>query len=95
VRGSKVNAKAAWSYLQYGSTLRFYSNDAGEHGEMETIPRSIMIEDLIHDHPLAVRIMVEKRLPCLADGEPVWETFEDVAIGVGSPNRKSTRFLKN
>lgn len=37
MHGSKLNAKAPWSYLQYGSTLRFYSNGAG--GTFEDVAR--------------------------------------------------------
>ena len=46
---------------------------------MEAVRRSITIEDLARDYPSAVRFMIEKGLPCIICGEPVWGTFEEVA----------------
>lgn len=52
---------------------------------MEAVRRSITIEDLARDYPSVFRFMIEKGLPCIICGEPVWGTFEEVA----SRGRKS------
>jgi Ni,Fe-hydrogenase I small subunit len=46
---------------------------------MEAVRRSTPIEDLVREWPSAVHFMIEKGLPCITCGEPVWGTFEEVA----------------
>ncbi len=53
---------------------------------MQVIDRTISIEDLLQQFPAAVRILLERGLPCYACGEPVWGTLEEVAIEKGLTN---------
>jgi hypothetical protein len=50
---------------------------------VKEISRSATIEDLIEDYPVTAGFMLEEGLPCLACGEPVWGTFEEVARRTG------------
>jgi hypothetical protein len=38
-----------------------------------------LIEDLIHEHPAAVRFLIDNNLPCVVCGEPFWGTLEELA----------------
>jgi len=43
------------------------------------ITKDILIEDLVNQFPVAVRILRTKGIICLACGEPVWGTLATVA----------------
>lgn len=44
-----------------------------------SIKKDVSIEDLIHDHPGAVRFLIDNNLPCVVCGEPFWGTLEELA----------------
>jgi len=46
---------------------------------VQAIQRTVIIEDLIREHPESVGFMLKQRLPCYVCGEPTWGTLEEVA----------------
>ena len=46
---------------------------------MQAIQRTVIIEDLIREHPQSVGFMLKQGLPCYICGEPTWGTLEEVA----------------
>ena len=43
------------------------------------ITRTISIEDLLSAYPETVGYLMNKNIPCLVCGEPLWGTLEEVA----------------
>lgn len=43
------------------------------------ISRTISIEDLLSIYPETVGFLINKNIPCLVCGEPLWGTLEEVA----------------
>ncbi|OFX73488.1 MAG: DUF1858 domain-containing protein [Bacteroidetes bacterium GWE2_29_8] len=52
------------------------------------ITKDILIEDLVNQHPISVRFLMENRIKCLACGEPIWGTLEEAAKEKGFDNEK-------
>lgn len=44
-----------------------------------TITQDILIEDLVAKYPSSVKFLREKKIRCLACGEPIWGTLADSA----------------
>ena len=44
-----------------------------------SIKKDVLIEDLVHDYPGAVRFLIDNNLPCVVCGEPFWGTLEELA----------------
>jgi hypothetical protein len=47
------------------------------------VTKDTLIEDLVKEVPGAVRYLMQKKIKCLACGEPVWGTLADAARGKG------------
>jgi hypothetical protein len=50
---------------------------------VQGISKDISVEDLLRRYPASVRFLIQRNLPCLVCGEPVWGTLEDVASRAG------------
>jgi len=46
---------------------------------MDSITKSIPIEELISKYPLSVNYLMKKGIKCIVCGEPIWGTLEDAA----------------
>jgi hypothetical protein len=46
---------------------------------MAEIKRTTTIENLVEDVPGVVSYLIERGLPCIVCGQPVWGTLEDIA----------------
>lgn len=47
------------------------------------IDRDTLIEDLVKEVPGAVRYLMQKKIRCLACGEPIWGTIAEAARDKG------------
>lgn len=43
------------------------------------IDKNILIEDLVKEIPQSVRYLMQKKIKCLACGEPIWGTLAEAA----------------
>ena len=50
------------------------------------IAKNIYIEDLVNDHPEAISPLAELGIICIACGEPVWGTLEELVNKKGLNN---------
>jgi hypothetical protein len=41
------------------------------------------IEDLVREHPVTVRLLMERGIACIACGEPIWGSLGDAARAKG------------
>lgn len=57
------------------------------------IDRSILIEDIVHDHPDAVELLMRRGIKCMACGEPLWGTLESVAREKGFSDEAIDRLV--
>ena len=57
------------------------------------IDRDMLIEDLVREVPGAVAYLAKKNIKCLACGEPVWGTLEEVAKKKGFSDGEIDRFV--
>lgn len=57
------------------------------------IGRDTTIEDLVEVYPGVVRFFIEQGLPCIACGDPVWGTFEEVAKRSGRSDTEIDRLV--
>lgn len=48
-----------------------------------SISASMPVEDLLERYPAATRLLLQRGVPCLVCGEPVWGTLGDVLKGHG------------
>ncbi|NQV38038.1 MAG: DUF1858 domain-containing protein [Candidatus Marinimicrobia bacterium] len=47
------------------------------------ITENVFIEDLVKDHPEVIRPLADHGLVCIACGEPVWGTLQQLADNKG------------
>jgi hypothetical protein len=59
------------------------------------IDKDILIEDLVSRVPKAVGYLMQKRIKCLACGEPVWGTLEQVAKEKGFSDEEIAVFVRD
>ncbi len=52
------------------------------------IAKNIYIEDLVNDHPEVISPLAELDIICIACGEPVWGTLEELVNKKGLNNRE-------
>ncbi len=57
------------------------------------ITRSILIEDIVHEYPVAVEYLMRQGIKCLACGEPLWGTLESVAREKGFGEEEIDRYV--
>ena len=50
---------------------------------MDVIRRDTLIEDLVDALPASIGYLLDKGIPTIVCGEPIWGTLEDVAKGKG------------
>ncbi len=50
------------------------------------IDKNIYIEDLVHDYPEVISPLAELGVVCIACGEPVWGTLEELVDKKGLNN---------
>ena len=50
------------------------------------IDKNIFIEDLVHDYPEVIGPLSEMGIICIACGEPVWGTLEELSNNKGLTN---------
>ncbi|MBS2098528.1 hypothetical protein [Carboxylicivirga linearis] len=60
---------------------------------MNKITKEINIENLIDLVPGAVRYLSEKGITCIACGEPVWGSLEEVAMNKGFSKEEIDQFV--
>jgi hypothetical protein len=53
------------------------------HREVDTIRRDTLIEDLVDGLPGSVGYLMDKGIPAVVCGEPIWGTLEEAAKGKG------------
>jgi len=58
------------------------------------VTRETAVEDLLSAVPGVVRYLIDRGLPCLVCGEPIWGTFEDLARRNGKPEEEIERMLR-
>ncbi len=58
------------------------------------IDPDITIEDLVREHPKAVRFLAEKGIKCIACGEPIWGTLREAAQEKGFSAEEIDRIVK-
>lgn len=58
------------------------------------IDKDILIEDLVRRVPKAVGYLMNKRIKCLACGEPIWGTLEEAAKGKGFSDEEIALFVR-
>ena len=58
------------------------------------IDKDILIEDLVSRVPKAVGYLMNKKIKCLACGEPIWGTLEEAAKGKGFSDEEIARFVR-
>jgi hypothetical protein len=61
---------------------------------MQSITRTISIEDLVRDYPGSVSFLVRQNLPCLVCGEPSWGTLEDLGKDHGLSDEEMNRLVE-
>lgn len=61
---------------------------------MPRINRTISVEDLITSYPGSVRFLVDRGIPCLVCGEPVWGTLHEVLQSAGKSEEEITALLE-
>ncbi|MCU4165547.1 hypothetical protein [Carboxylicivirga caseinilyticus] len=61
---------------------------------MEKIGKEISIEALVEIIPLSVRYLSKKGITCIACGEPVWGTLEEVALEKGFSKQQIDQFVE-
>ena len=47
------------------------------------IQRTTSVEELLEEFPGAVKFLIDRKLPCLVCGEPIWGTVEELALDKG------------
>ena len=57
------------------------------------ITKTIYIEDLVRELPVAVRYLREKGIKCLECGEAIWGTLEEAAGDKGFTDEDIDRFV--
>lgn len=50
------------------------------------IDGNIYIEDLVNEHPEIISLLAERGIVCIACGEPVWGTLEELVNKKGTEN---------
>ncbi len=58
------------------------------------IEKTILIEDLVEDHPFAIKYLSEKGIRCIRCGEPTWGTLEEAAKEKNFNNEQIERFVE-
>lgn len=58
------------------------------------VTKDTLIEDLVKEVPGAVRYLMQKKIKCLACGEPVWGTLADAARGKGFSEDEIDRIVQ-
>jgi len=58
------------------------------------ITKDICIEDLINNYLFSVKYLSQKRIRCIACGEPVWGTLEEAVIEKGFTETDLEVFVK-
>lgn len=48
-----------------------------------SISASMQVEDLLERYPVATRLLLQRGIPCLVCGEPVWGTLGEVLASHG------------
>nr|WP_321410926.1 hypothetical protein [uncultured Carboxylicivirga sp.] len=61
---------------------------------MEKIGKEISIEALVEKIPLSVRYLSKEGITCIACGEPVWGTLEEVALEKGFSHKQIDQFVE-
>jgi methionine synthase II (cobalamin-independent) len=59
------------------------------------IEKEILIEDLVSRLPKSVGYLMRKGIKCLACGEPVWGTLEEVARKKGFSDEEIAAFVRD
>ncbi|MCF8261899.1 MAG: DUF1858 domain-containing protein [Melioribacteraceae bacterium] len=60
---------------------------------MQTIGKSIEIEDLVNIFPEAAVILKEKGIRCIKCGEPIWGSLEEAAKEKGFSDEEITKLM--
>lgn len=58
------------------------------------IDKDILVEDLVSRVPKAVGYLMNKRIKCLACGEPIWGTLEEAAKAKGFSDEEIALFVR-
>jgi methionine synthase II (cobalamin-independent) len=58
------------------------------------IDKDTLIEDLVSRVPKAVGYLMNKRIKCLACGEPIWGTLEEAAKAKGFSDEEIALFVR-
>ncbi len=58
---------------------------------MIAIDPDITIEDLVREHPKAVKFLAERGIRCIACGEPIWGTLREAAAEKGFSEEEIAR----
>lgn len=59
------------------------------------IDKDILIEDLVSRVPKAIGYLMQKRIKCMACGEPVWGTLEEIARAKGFSDEEIALFVRD
>ncbi len=61
---------------------------------MAAIDPDITIEDLVREHPKAVKFLAERGIRCIACGEPIWGTLREAAAEKGFDEEAITKLTE-
>ena len=64
-------------------------------GKNRIIDKGILIEDLVNLYPESVTYLMNKGIKCIACGEPIWGSLEDVAKEKGFNDREIDAFVND
>jgi hypothetical protein len=55
------------------------------------ITKNIEIEDLVRNYPASIKFLAKNDIKCIACGQPIWSTFEEVAKEKGYSDNEVER----
>ena len=58
------------------------------------ITKDIEIETLVRNYPFSIRYLADKGIKCIACGEPIWGTLQEVSFEKGISKKELDIFIK-